>query len=433
MGSFSYSVDGEVGNGGAISISSGGINRVNGDLLTFSVSRSKEAGDGGDINLSSSRSISGNDTQLNTVSLAQTSGQESGEAGNINFDGEDARVSGFEIVTVSSADRSGTVRFSGIDSILVEDTRVTTSAQAEIEDPLLEQTITLDTSGFGQSGDALFTSMRGNLRFTNVEVQSDANGGEPAGNITINSPGQITFISSRIDSNTNSAGAAGSFEVTAKEGIEIQGLTESGNRSGIFARTNAGGQGGNITLNTPRLTLANTSSIQATTSSGARGGTLTLNAPEDSLEISGKGQIEVDTSGEGRAGDLIINVPTVSIDETQLSAATNGPGQGGEVTLNLSQLTLSKDAQISASTTGNGQGGNFNISTQDPLTIKGNGQLRVETEANGQQGNISISTPILNILDKIRISATATETATLPQQLEFPNQGGNINLIHLET
>ena len=80
------------------------------------------------------------------------------------------------------------------------------------------------------------------LTLSNSQIQSDTRGGNPAGNITISSPGVVSFNNSQIISNTSSTGTAGNITVIAPQ-IQLNDAA-----SGLFAQTSSSGAAGNITL-----------------------------------------------------------------------------------------------------------------------------------------------------------------------------------------
>ena len=407
---------GDAGNGGFIFLSSELGNITTESLNSFSFSESGNSDNGGVINLLARNGIvRGENAQINSFSATEEGGM-TNAGGTVTI--ETNSISNFEISTFSSAGESGNFQIRGFgDSLLVRDLSLTTSVQTEITNPFTGKKIPVNLRDIGQSGNT-FVSSAGDLNLDNVRIQSDANGSQPAGGIIIKSPGQITLNNSQINSNANNSnGNAGNIEITAGEGITIQGLTSAGEKSGIFARTISNGQGGSITLNTSQLTLADTAAIEATTSTKARGGTLTFNAP-NALTIQGMGQVRVDTTSKGRAGDLIVNAPSVFIDGTELSASTNGAGQGGNVALNLSQLTFANDGQISASTSGKGSGGSLTLQNSVPLRIEGAGRLAVEGQGatSGPSGELKVIAPSV-ILDN---------WVTLSASTESQQGGGNV-------
>ena len=415
LNSASGSERGNAGRGGRISISSASGNITTGDLNSFSFSEETgNAGSAGEVFLRTREGfIRGNDSQSQLIALSAAPQGDTGAGGIVTLEGNTA-ISDLEVITLSSGGASGNVQIQGFgDSLTISNLDLTTTGQVELPNFFSSDAtrrIILDLSNIGQSGNTEITSA-GPLTLNDVDIQSDANSNQPAGNVTITSPGQITFNRSRINSNANNEGRAGEINITTKEGITIQGLTDTEENSGIFARTTAIGKGGNIILNTPRLTLADNAAIEATTSTGAEGGEITFNAP-NALTIQGTGRILVDATDEAPpeslAGDLNVNAPSVFIDGVELSASTSGEGRGGDVELNIAQLTFANGGQISASTTASGRSGSLTIQNSDPLRIQGDGQLTVAAEegATGAAGTLKVIAPSVILDDGVTLSAS---------------------------
>lgn len=133
------------------------------------------------------------------------------------------------------------------------------------------------------------------------------------------------------------------------------------------------------------------------------------------------------TTGDGKAGNITLNTPQLTVQTgARLTAETNGSNQAGAITLqppaNGQTLTVNlNDGQISASTSGTGRGGNLIIQAPGVVNLQGNGKLNVETTGAGRAGDIAITTEFLNIRGA-QISATTTETATASAQ------SGNISV-----
>ncbi|NEQ42046.1 MAG: filamentous hemagglutinin N-terminal domain-containing protein [Leptolyngbya sp. SIOISBB] len=389
--STSVSEIGNAGTGGAISIisQSGNIDTdSNLDSFSFSFLRENNARAGGDITISAPAGyIQGRNNRLLTFAAVQDRG-ESGEGGNVLLRAGNT-LSGLEIVTLSSTDESGSVQIEGLDNLLIQDVRLTTTAQAEFL--LGGQTIPLNTAGFGPSGNVFVTSA-GNLTFNSVEIQANANGNTPAGDINIDSPGQVTFNNSRIDSNTNSTGTAGNISITTGTGITLHG------NSSIFARTARDGQGGDIQLNTPSLTFANGGEISASTFGQGNGGSLTIQS-NGSLLIQGDGRLTVEAQGvsSGRAGVLNVQASSLELnDNIELFASSESSRGGGDVEITVDNLFLMRGGSFinAESTNPNaGNGGNIFIDTSDGflIAIPGQNSDIVANAVGGDGGRVEIS------------------------------------------
>jgi filamentous hemagglutinin family protein len=168
--------------------------------------------------------------------------------------------------------------------------------------------------------------------------------------------------------------------------------------SGMFARTSGTGAAGNITLNTPQLSVTDGAQISTTATATASrtepSGNLTINANQINLS--------------GNSG-LSTNIPS------SLSSETQGVAPAGTLILkpytqpNLT-VQLRDHAAISTSTSGSGAGGDLTITAPHAITLSGNGRIAAESSNLGQGGNIRIETETLRILEGIDITASSTGT-----------------------
>jgi hypothetical protein len=164
--------------------------------------------------------------------------------------------------------------------------------------------------------------------------------------------------------------------------------------SGLFARTQGAGAAGNVTINTPQLTVFNGGNISATATeaatSTARGGNIEVNASQVNLQGNNSG-LFVLTEGAAPAGSLT------------LQPYNNEP----TLTVNLQQ-----GAQISASTTSGGQGGTLTVTAPESITLTGNGILSATADASstGRAGDVLLSTQQLTVAEGMRVSASTNST-----------------------
>jgi filamentous hemagglutinin family protein len=465
----SYSVSrlGVAGNGGAISLTTNSGNLAlrsvdpakQGTLNSYSGSESGAAGNGGAIQLSARRgAIAGTDAILNSFAVSQT--ETSGNGGIVILEARSG-ISGLTIKTVASSDSSGDVQINGFGNLLIDSTNILTAQQItqqlKVEVCLIppcssptNPPLTVDInlvlpSGKGQAGNVRIDSI-GDLTFRNSLIQSDTRSGNPAGNTTITSSGSVTFNNSQIISNTSSAGTAGNISIQGNQDITVT------DGSQLSAQASSTGNAGSISLDTPILTVAGNAQVIAKTTGNGRGGSITIDAPiavnlqrvQDVSPI-----LSVETSGAGKAGSITINTPSLTLSEQARITATatataTSPQGGGSITLNASNLdlagivgvfaetqgqapagtlrlnpysnqpdldiTLTPNSQISASTSGSGTGGDLIVTAPQFITITGPGRFAVETSSTGNAGNMNFTTQQLTLQDGVEISASTSST-----------------------
>jgi large exoprotein involved in heme utilization and adhesion len=223
-----------------------------------------------------------------------------------------------------------------------------------------------------------------------------------------------------VQTQTLGQGKAGDIQVTATDDVILSG-TDSGLLSGSGGSNpllgTAGSdirQGGDITITTGSLSVADEAVVDAQTLTNSKGGDITVNA--NTLSAVNGGRLLTSTSGGGQAGDITVNVPEIQLSGSTsgLFAQTTSTGSAGNLTLQplgngqTMKVNLQDGAQISASTSGNGQGGNLSVKAPQAVTINGNGKVSGETSGAGAGGNLNIETQRLTIADGATISASTS-------------------------
>ena len=170
-------------------------------------------------------------------------------------------------------------------------------------------------------------------------------------------------ISGALISSETNRGNAGDITVNATEFIEAIGNNPLApdNFSGILSFTTGNGSAGDILLSTKRLSLREGAGIvsgvltsfsalgQPVSGSGTgQGGNVTVSVSE-LLEIGGidpflfsGSNVSTGTFGEGNAGNTTVNVPRlVIVDGGFISSFTSGSGNAGRIIVNTSEMLVS--------------------------------------------------------------------------------------------
>ncbi|MGB3403618.1 MAG: filamentous hemagglutinin N-terminal domain-containing protein [Microcoleaceae cyanobacterium] len=310
----------------------------------------------------------GGDITLNTQQLTIQAGASvstgtfgAGNSGNLNIQANNIEVSGvattgFPRSNLSTSVTSATATGKGGD-LNIEAERITLrdggSIQAGTSGRGDSGNIIIDANDIqltGRSGDGIFPSSI----FTSVQDVSafipGAVGSGNAGNLTIDSDRITLTDGAEISASTFGSGDAGNLLINATEIIARDAFIREDSFSSIFGGIRvdvfpgATGNGGNLTLNTDRLTLSNGTQVSTNMFGSSQGGVLRVNASE--IEAVGVSESYISIIGSiifpgatGNAGDIIINTDRLSLrDGAAVSTAVYGTGRGGNLEVNAREI-----------------------------------------------------------------------------------------------
>ncbi|MDX2216710.1 MAG: filamentous hemagglutinin N-terminal domain-containing protein [Oculatellaceae cyanobacterium bins.114] len=205
----------------------------------------------------------------------------------------------------------------------------------------------------------------------------------------------------------------GNIQVRASDRLELVGDPTRSTPTGLFneVRQAATGRGSTLTIETGQLIVSNGAQISTNTFGSGQGANLRITATR-SVDLSG--------SVLQRGDRLPSGLFTAVVQDTTDPAAVPATGQGGTLTLQTPQLTLSRGAQISTSTFGAGNAGNLRIvadlinldgtvpGTNEPTAIFAN-VAEVPT-ATGNGGALTITSDRLTVRGGAQIGTTAQNT-----------------------
>lgn len=308
----------------------------------------------------------------------------------------------------------------------------------EVEAPGTRATFDIDR-GIAGGGTPDFANRRlrlfdgkGSLLAENIKAPSAARGAggsftnsDPYLNFVFTEPGRY-FIQVELP---NTDGISTPKDYTLQASLDTSNIAgrilTNSDASGLFAQTENIGEAGGIKINTPQLTIQNGAKVSALTSNQGNGGNITLNI-KDNLTLSGEETgIFANTTEEstGNGGSIIIDPETVNIkDGAQISVDSQGSGIGGDIELAAGTLNLDR-GRISATTRSN-TGGNIELNIQDLLLLRNRSQISTtagEEKFGGDGGNIKINTPDGFIVAFPNENSDITANA-------FSGNGGNVDI-----
>ena len=275
------------------------------------------------------------------------------------------------------------------------------------------------------------------------------------GNITFEGERLIVRDGGVISSVTRSQAASGNINITASESVELLPTPAGSVVQTIISTNNLGsnGKAGDITIDTKRLTLSGGSGLglssggaignQPINASGGLSGNLTIRATE-SVQLSGISGVlangsqnvsffSAETFSSGQGGDIRISTPVLTLrNGGSISAASTGPGDAGNITIDASRVeligTTNSDGLYSSieavvgltfgvtnpNATGNAGSVNLNV---DRLIVRDGARINVANLGTGSAGNINVVANSIALDNKASIDGTTVSGA-----------GANINL-----
>jgi len=234
-----------------------------------------------------------------------------------------------------------------------------------------------------------------------VPLGSKGNGG----NIIIDSDDFSLSDGAQLSASTAGKGNGGSISVNASKNVSF-----NGSFTGIINAVlqNAKGQGGDIRIKSDSLSVTNGAQLIATTFGEGNAGSVIINASknvsfdggDDFGFVSGVFN-DVNQTGMGRGGDIRISANSLSVTNgAELTSSTYGKGDAGDViidvnTVSFKGLRITNERKLSSGVFSNvqqgaeGNGGKIQITT-DSLSIADNAELDVGTFGRGNSGNVII-------------------------------------------
>lgn len=333
--------------------------------------------------------------------ISTSSNQSSGNAGNITIRAKDVELDGFVFLPKGQL-------LAGLDQASTEEIW---------SEPRLQEVL----SRFG--GLSFLSDLS-----SNVGGNADARGGT----ITIDTERLRLSNGGNISTSVlGGQGQGGNLVVRATDSIDITGvgaerLDGSFAPSGLFAELQTGGigSGGSIDVTTGRLNLSNNGQISASTFNQGNAGDIGINAEQ--IDLRGQSLIvtAVDDEAKGNAGNISIRTQLLNLQqESQISSATQGKGNAGNLTVQADNIILTgSDSKFatglisSVYERANGKGGDIDI-TSNRLSVRDNAEIISGSIGVGDAGYIKINANFLEILGKSSAIASFTNAGN----------GGNIS------
>ena len=377
-----------LGQGGNIAITTEQLQVSDGALLN-AVTYSE--GNGGNIAITTEQLQVSQGGQIAVTTFA------SGDGGTLNIAANNVQLDGFSEVAASGLFSSALDGDGNSGDIILKSDRLSITDGA-----------TIDVGNF-PSSNSDFEAGTGKAGSINLDVAI----------LELDSSDADNFSSITASANTQ---AGGNISLNIADDASLR------NGSQITAETQGAGNGGNINFTADNLTLNSQGQISVNSTETGNAGNIAIAAKSFDLD---QGKVTA-TATQAAGGNIDLETDSLFLEnQSEISTSVlGGDGGGGDITINNTEntqaggnisLNIADDAslrngsQITAETQGAGNGGNINF-TADNLTLNSQGQISVNSTETGNAGNIAIAAKSFD-LDQGKVTATATQAA-----------GGNIDL-----
>jgi filamentous hemagglutinin family protein len=272
-------------------------------------------------------------------------------------------------------------------------------------------------------------------------VESEAKG--KGGNLNIETGHLILQNGAAIAVTTFGKGNAGSLTIRAEE-IELIGTdVYQTSSSGLFTDTQpeSTGKGGDLFIDTQRLSVRDGAAIATGTSGVGDGGSLNIKAEEVELvgtSVNGEFASGLFTDNQpestGKGGDFYIDTESLSLrDGGAIATGTSGVGDGGSLNIKAKEIELNgkfnrglyATGLSTSAFAGNGKAGNLNLEAEN-LRIVDGGQILSSSFGNNEAGNINI---VAKSLEVSAIDANGKFISTIASTSSSDFSAGSANIL----
>ncbi len=406
---FSAVGTGAVGNGGDIEITTNSLEVTNGSFLFGSTAGQ---GNAGSVRIRATDKVRFDGVGSNGASSGANSavGVEGvGNGGDIEITTGSLEVTnGASLVTDTFGHgKAGSVRITATDKVRFDGVASNGASSGAFS--------MVGSRAVGNGGDIEITT--GSLSVSNGAAVSGGTFGQGnSGNVRITANGSLSVTNGALlYTSTAGQGNAGSVRINVDDTVSFDGVGSNGVFSGAYSSVGKGavGDGGDIEITTNSLSLTNGASLLAATFGKGKAGSLRVKATDTVRFDGGYATSAVGSGAEGNGGDIEITTSSMSVTNGfQVLASTFGQGDAGNIKITATD-------QVSFNSVGNngqssgafsavgagavGNGGDIKISTGS-LEVTNGAVLSAQTDGQGNAGNIKITAT-----DKVRFAGVGND------------------------
>lgn len=319
----------------------------------------------------------------------------SGTGGNIEI------IAGDSVEVIGSG-------FEFLQALFFDPSFLSPESLANLKVDLIKEGILAATIGDGAAG--TIDIQTANLQISEGGLIATATVGDgAAGSIFLNASESLRLDASIVTASTVFAGQGGDITINSDR-LEVL----AGGQ--ITSSTLGSGNSGNLTINAAESVTVSGASFNdvlrsnvavgvqpITTTTGGNGGDLTITTPK--LKLDDRGEISIGSTGTGNAGSLQVDAESIFLDgQSSIFAATQSGG-GGNVFLNADNIIWRGGSFTTATAGGTGNGGNISIDANILVALEAS-QITADAFI-GMGGNIQINAQNLFVCGECKISASS--------------------------
>lgn len=344
-------------------------------------------GDAGDIAINTPSLIARNGSSVSASSL--------GGKGN----GGQLTVNASELVEVSGTSRDGQYP-SNLSTVSIGEMGKSGNLTVNTQRLIVRDGAGLATAtnGMGQGGNLTVNASESvelsgvsaaglNPTILSTDTFGQLPGAGKAGDLTIHTGHLIIRDGAVISASTWGPGQGGRLEINASESVDLNGTSNKGSPSGLYAQGFGVGNAGNLQVNTRAFSVRN----------GARVTVASADATTDFTFASGSVivglvQLTFPDRATGNAGTMTIRADSIRLDNGSFTAASVRAG-GGNINITSDDIELRNSSSISTSVANStGGGGDIDIKSGSFIALEDSDILANADEGPG--GNITINSPV---------------------------------------
>ncbi|MCW9013172.1 MAG: filamentous hemagglutinin N-terminal domain-containing protein [Gammaproteobacteria bacterium] len=253
-----------------------------------------------------------------------------------------------------------------------------------------------------------------------TQVNSSGRGSASSGDLNINVANIALYNSAQINAARRAGGGTSGDITVNSDSILIEGRNTAYQPAGIFTTIESSvtsGDGGHININTRELTMNEYGQINsfvnwAPVLNTIRGGDINITA--DTINVNTASAIYASTFGHGRSGD--ININTRRLDLT-----------GSDLVDYFGRQT----GMYAFTGTGLADAGNVTVSASEAISIKDGAQVALDTYGSGNGGILTFDAPQITISgwNEARNIASSVSAGVRNFGYPAPGTGGTLNFI----